>query len=247
MRVCSCALPSLLAVLQLPIQCRGNVVVNGFFSDGQVVGVGTYSTRQLPGWEVTSNNIDIVPSTTIATYAGDFSVDLNGLDRGTIEQTVLTTPGATYTLRWGISANPSARAGVPYAVLWNGKVVHEESVAFSPARNATHMMWQRRLLQLVATNSTSRLAFSSLLFGAEGPQLSDVSLDASWLEMLFLQGPGSSGSSLIAVLVLAIGAAAGLYSWRRSRPLPLRCRRWKLTRLPWLKLGHSGQAPPAAE
>ncbi|GAQ89341.1 Protein kinase superfamily protein [Klebsormidium nitens] len=84
------------------------------------VGVGNPS---ILGWTVTEGTVDLSGGVNTlygwATYTGNHSLDLNGVNAGTIQQSVTTVPGASYTLSFALAGNPfqSPSNGPPIKVL----------------------------------------------------------------------------------------------------------------------------------
>lgn len=89
------------------IQAQTNTVVNGGFEDPGTTGsVSSVPATPMPGWAVTRGNVEIIGLPTCATAEGEQSRDLNGVPRGTIQQTVSGfTVENDYELRFDMGGN----------------------------------------------------------------------------------------------------------------------------------------------
>jgi hypothetical protein len=93
---------------------RADLVQNGSFENPTVVGI--YDQSVPTSWDVlgaSGNNAPVVGSSSID-HVGPYwqaadlsqSLDLNGLDYGVIGQTLATTPGQKYMVKFALSGNP---------------------------------------------------------------------------------------------------------------------------------------------
>ncbi|HTT92463.1 MAG TPA: DUF642 domain-containing protein [Acidimicrobiales bacterium] len=137
-----------------------NLITNGCLSDPAVpsgyaeVGAGQSG---IPGWTVGGENVAAIATLWEPAPGCKDSLDLNG--NSSVSQTVSTTPGAAYVLRWEGAAD--ARFGpqvTTMRVLWDGKLVS------SPTYNAkghttTSMGWVTTQVQVTATTPKSVIMF----------------------------------------------------------------------------------------
>lgn len=157
-----------------------SLLVNGGFSLGLPASGCAAGVVSLPGWTVTSGNVDIDSAASgcsgIAPVEGLYFVDLtgsfaeNGLnDVGAISQVFHTTPGTEYRLSFNFGGNPQWQyLGYPndspiksMDVLIDGSLVGNYSIDTSGA-SLSDAQWRRENLKFVATGSTTDLSFESL-------------------------------------------------------------------------------------
>jgi choice-of-anchor C domain-containing protein len=130
---------------------------------------------QLTGWTVEAGSIEWIGSYWQPSE-GSRSVDLNGLEAGTLSQTIGTTTGNTYTMTFDLSANPEC--GLPVKTLTvqaSGAVA--EAFAYDTAATGNtviDMKWETRTYSFVATSPSTKLTFTSTTSGVCGPALDDV-------------------------------------------------------------------------
>src|SRR5687768_13916358 len=86
-----------------------NLIVNGGFANGAIAPNGTFQTVDsdpdfIPGWEVLAGNVDWIKGFWESSDGDGYSIDLSGNNSaGTIGQSILTTIGQLYTLRFDLS------------------------------------------------------------------------------------------------------------------------------------------------
>ena len=167
-----------LAVLLFGAQTVSAQVLNGSFEDGDDPGA---FANLIPGdtditdWTVVSGSIDYIGSYWVAAD-GDRSIDLNGVEAGAISQDLPTVVGATYDVTFMMSGNP---AGGPALKELSVTSTSTSSQVFSYTTGANSlgdMMWEPRVYSFVADASTTTLQFTSLIDGAFGPALDDITI-----------------------------------------------------------------------
>jgi choice-of-anchor C domain-containing protein len=109
-------LPGLAATILLgwvaPV--RANLIVNGGFEQpltppGGFVTLFAGSSAMAP-WVIVANSVDVVNNGYWPAFEGLNSLDLDGNNPGTIQQTFATTPGVPYNLRFWYANNADASA-----------------------------------------------------------------------------------------------------------------------------------------
>jgi|HubBroStandDraft_2_1064218.scaffolds.fasta_scaffold04706_1 hypothetical protein len=170
-----CAAPCI-AVLGIatPATAASNLIVNGTFSS-PLVGPGSddfvATGAAFLGWRVVGANGDVaIMSNTFAqngyTFEADGTsqwLDLTGLSNSAtgVEQTLPTTPGFRYTLRFatGNTVDPGGIFGVSstIAVSINGRVILTATNA--RGRGTTRQAWKNFTTTFVATSTATRLEF----------------------------------------------------------------------------------------
>jgi hypothetical protein len=199
---------------------NANLIVNGNFSQPAQVSVPYYETVDasaqnsngqlvIPGWRVGGNSVDVIgsgvsapkhPAAPLMVWqpppgapSGSQSIDLSGADPGSIAQTVDTTPGASYLLKWYASANPSCgQQNLEMGVWWGG--IEQELWPINTTSATTNttsingsliLNWFLESKVVPASSARTVLKFTdagkSLSTGSEspcGPVVADVSLTA---------------------------------------------------------------------
>ncbi|ROQ68846.1 choice-of-anchor C domain-containing protein [Streptomyces sp. 840.1] len=129
-------------------------------------------------WQVTSGSVDHMGAGSWQAAEGDQSVDLSGVNAGTVAQTFTTVPGRKYSVTYALAGNP---AGPPVVksgkVLVNGQNFQDFTFDIT-GRTTRNMGYVYRQVNFVATNSTTTLGFASSVNTAYGPVVDDVTVVA---------------------------------------------------------------------
>lgn len=177
-------------------EASANLIVNGSFEQPPInvdYVVFDSTTQGIPGWTITSNDVDIVRDNILGTgieaHDGDQWLDLNGFSRGIIAQFFDTVVGQLYALQFFYSDNPFNNASGPqlgiektanftirddsFALIANGEFSHSTTTASSAD-------WlDSGIIFFTATSAQTRLAFSGDLDSAStGIFLDSVSVNA---------------------------------------------------------------------
>ncbi len=184
-----------------------NLIQNGGFDgpnppDGgfQTVGVGNLA---IPEWDVIAGNVDWIRGYWESSDGDGYSIDLNGNNSaGTIGQTIATTIGRLYTLRFDLSGNPDIGSATRVALVGANGPIGSESYTFttgpSPLNNRANMNWSPRTLTFTATSTSTLITFASANSGSWGPAIDNVSVmvpePATWAMMIL--GFGGVGTML---------------------------------------------------
>ncbi len=163
------------------------VGTNGSFETGTVS--SSYATLTAPdstsisGWSVTTGSVDYINGLWSASD-GARSIDLNGMQAGTVAQTLATSPGSTYVVYFDLSGNPDTR---PVGdALWSpSKKVVAVQATGATAKNYSYntagmgntradMRWVPQTYTFVATATSTTLSFKSTVQGAFGPAIDNV-------------------------------------------------------------------------
>ena len=194
---------------------HANLIVNGSFETGaNPPGDGfrtlTALNTDLTGWTVTAGSIDWIGGYWEASD-GDRSIDLGGLEAGTIVgQVFATTPGQWYALTFDMAANPDNNHQPnpkKLQVTVSGTNPTIEDFLFTPTSTTkTDMGWQTKTLLFEASDAATSLQFADLTGGAFGAALDNVSVVA-------IPEPAT-----LAIWSLFGAGAAAVGAIRRRRP-----------------------------
>ncbi|MGO9963898.1 MAG: DUF642 domain-containing protein [Acidimicrobiales bacterium] len=173
-----------------------NLVADGDFSQPVVSGFETFyplakttlpsAVNSIQGWTVGANSVDVMghaywkplpPSSP----GGSQSVDLSGGAPGSVSQTVSTTAGSSYLLKWFASGNYGCgRSTKVMHVFWDSKLIASPSIdTGGPA--AGKMVWFSESKVVVASSTQSVLMFADATPDKSpcGAVVADVSLTAA--------------------------------------------------------------------
>jgi choice-of-anchor C domain-containing protein len=177
---------------------------NPSFEDGTFVDNGSgfqqlnAPNTSIDGWTVGGNSVDW-----IATYwpaaNGAMSIDLNGVDAGSLSQAFETTIGNTYTVTFALSGNP---AGPPTLKTLDVSATGAAPASYSydaALNDLTNMNWASEEYVFLATSANTTLTFTSTIAGAFGPALDNVVVsefvpgkddckDSGWESMIDTEG-----------------------------------------------------------
>ena len=153
-----------------------NLISNGDFETPTVSGIQTFAAHDRIGqWRMTAGSVDIVDATFWPPATGVQSLDLNGNQAGTIQQTVTLPYAASYTLSFNLAGNTGCGDQLMQMIVsWNGVVV-AEPVLDTRGHSAEDLGWQATSVTLPGPD-TGRLTFGSLTPGACGPTLDSITL-----------------------------------------------------------------------
>ncbi|MBN8604209.1 MAG: cadherin domain-containing protein, partial [Planctomycetes bacterium] len=155
-----------------------NLASDGQFLSGSASGAfSTYSSGQMMGgWSVTQGSVDLLTSSYITMSTSGRAVDMDGGSPGTISQTITTTVGNTYNLRFLLSANANGSANKSLELSVNGTAT-SYAVNTTAAHSLASPEWYEQNFTFVATSTSTSLQFKSLSgSGSSGAILGDVSL-----------------------------------------------------------------------
>jgi hypothetical protein len=143
------------------VPAEPELVANGSFETPSVVNAATFddyvSAPPAFGWAVTGASVDHVKGGWHP-FDGLQSLDLDGNAPGGVRQTLATSPGRDYLLRFAYSGNPdrltspdcaSTTAGAAMAVSWGGSPLG--AFAFATANTGTDMKWRTVELRVPGT------------------------------------------------------------------------------------------------
>ena len=155
-----------------------NLVTNGSFEANTVPSpfVNFSTTNQgISNWIVGVGNVDLVGSLWTAA-SGVNSVDLNGLRKGEISQTLTTVAGEKYQFSFELAGNFQGGTAIKYLSVNIGP-----SGLYSfdtTGKSAGNMGWTKYSTSFVAVSSATTLSFASNTSGAFGPAIDNVSVTA---------------------------------------------------------------------
>ncbi len=120
-------------------------------------------SKSIPSWTISGSSVDDAVDAAKSGWQPPpgcgFSVDLSGSAPGSVSQTVTTTPGANYELRWYLSGNWNCAPTVKTMhVVWDGQVVDAPTFN-TTGLNATSMRWVLQSVMVKATSTESNVRF----------------------------------------------------------------------------------------
>jgi choice-of-anchor C domain-containing protein len=138
----------------------------------------TYSKgNNVGGWIVESGDID--QRNTWGASSGQYSIDLNGNKPGSIYQDFATEKGKNYTLSFDLAGSPLSGDSPlmkKIQVFWEETLV--DTLSFDTrGRAANSMGWANYKYNLLASNDTTRLRFTSLTDGNHGAILDNIKVN----------------------------------------------------------------------
>jgi choice-of-anchor C domain-containing protein len=209
-----------------------NLLINGSFEQSDVPAPNTYDepgvgSTVITGWTLSGNNVDRVAAPYWQAADGIISLDLignngpvsSGDPTAKLSQTIATTAGQVYTLRWAASANAQFISGQSayYSVGVDGVETprfYTVGAEYSdPAYQYNIGVYERDHLTFTAASASTTISFTNAQLNVyAGPVLDDVSLTvggvpepASW--SLLIAGFGLTGGALRARRTGATAAA----------------------------------------
>ena len=192
---------------------RADLIVNGGFEFPPIGDVfyqnyGTFTNNpyagpSFQGWNITSNNVDIVNPIVgwnAPAFQGAQILDLVGYgSTGAISQAFTTTPGQSYLLTFAYGNNPgSGPAGASVTVFGSSSLL--SALVFHDTSTNGNLNWNVYSASFIANSETTTLAFNTTLGGNNGGVLLDavavsaVPEPATWAMMIF----GFAGIALMA-------------------------------------------------
>jgi choice-of-anchor C domain-containing protein len=200
---------ALFAAVAVPLGgAQAVTVINGSFEDG--INPGAFTTlnsgdsTSIAGWTVSAGNIDYI-GTYWTAADGSRSLDMNGLEPGSISQTLTgLTIGQQYKVSFELAGNPAGGPTLKTIGVTAGAGAN--TYTFDTTNSTlSHMGWVTESFFFTADGTTDLLTFASTTTGfsgnetyphAFGPALDDVSITATPLPAalpLFAGGIGLIG------------------------------------------------------
>lgn len=157
----------------------------------------------LPGWTVETGSVDLTDTNSIwgPSANGQYSLDINGWDQGTIAQSFATILGRLYTVSFAYSRNP---ANAPYdaraTVSAGGQSLNVQALGNGSFGGMGTMAWERGSFTFTGTGATETLRLASDIGGNAGIFFDDVSVSAGVPEpstwAIAIMGFGLMGAAL---------------------------------------------------
>jgi choice-of-anchor C domain-containing protein len=169
---------------------------NAAFDPGSFTTLNNGST-DINGWTVGLGSIDYIGSYWQASN-GSRSLDLSGVSKGSISQTINTIAGKEYTVKFDMAGNPDDNLKLKLLVAsLSGNLTEVFNFNATGTTNA-NMGWISNSYKFIAgPGNTTTLSFASATDTAYGPALDNVSVSAvpepaTWAMMII--GFGAAGS-----------------------------------------------------
>jgi hypothetical protein len=166
-----------------PVSVSGNLIKNGSFEEPKVTPPFAQQNLSFTSWNLSAGNVDIVENSHWQAGQGVQSLDLNGIDAGSLSQTVITSiPTKLYALRFRLSfclaANPGGSEPAKLELIWNNTSMGIFTFD-AQSQSAADMGWVNYTgVQTLPAGrrSVNTLVFRSLNTGSAGPVIDNVSL-----------------------------------------------------------------------
>ena len=186
--ITSDSIPFEAVVSQTPVStapAAPNLINNGNFSrpaEGSTYGTVYPSAQKIPGWTVGGDSVDVIGRGYWSPPAGSppksQSLQLCSSAPGSITQTVKTTPGTGYLLRWYEAGNPQGGQDIKVMdVSWD-KASRDYPAPSTKGHSLKNMGWSLKRQVVVASSAQSVLVFADATPGTYGAVVADVSLTA---------------------------------------------------------------------
>jgi choice-of-anchor C domain-containing protein len=153
--------------------------INGGFEAGTYVEDGSgfkqlnAGDTSIVGWTVDVGSVDWIRSYWPA-QEGLMSLDMSGIEAGTISQTFETTIGNSYTVSFALSGNP---AGPPTVKTLDVSATGGTAANYTydaSANDLNNMNWTEATYSFLATSASTTLSFISTTATAFGPAIDNV-------------------------------------------------------------------------
>lgn len=154
--------------------------------------------KTIPGWQISAGDIDYMPASFWQPAGGQFSIDLNGFNTGSIFQAFDSKAGAKYQVSFCLAGDPNGGPNPKKMQVTAQTTDGKQSQGPTPyqfdASNtaAKNMGWVRKDLPFNGYDTTTQLTFASTIAGNFGPALDEVAL----------QSPSEFKETPLAILVL---------------------------------------------
>ena len=169
------ALATLLA-LSAASAAHAGPFVNGGFEQNSYSGNGFETLgagdTSITGWTVGGAGIDLI-NTYWVPAEGSFSLDLSGLNAGSISQTFDTTVGAGYSVTFDMAGNTDGGNAIKTMDVSAAGDVGLYSFD-TTGKSDTNMGWTLETFFFIATSTSTTLSFTSLEGNPYGPALDNV-------------------------------------------------------------------------
>lgn len=175
------AMASLLAA-----PAQANIIANGSFESGvRNTATPGVCSDTISGWSVSSlgscGGIDWINNSLWTAQDGNYSIDLNSFNTGAITQSFATVAGGQYQVSFYLAGNPGQQNVKNMDVLIDGVDLITGSPDFSfnnAGTSGSNMGWTLNTFTFTAGSAMTSLEFRSLMTGAAGPALDNVSVTA---------------------------------------------------------------------
>lgn len=160
---------------------NADLVLNGGFELPADVPEGSLVTlvkgdTTLQGWSITSGSVDV--NNYVQAEEGKHNLDLSGLNPGTIEQYLTTTPGQTYTLSFRMAGNPDGNtkgASLHTVIVTTGD--DQNTFVFDSSQQTLQALgWVTKTVVFVAKSTRTLLSFAGVEDNSYGVFLDRISV-----------------------------------------------------------------------
>ena len=171
-------LAALAATLAWPAVASANLVIDGDFASPSLSGsYQTYNANSSMGaWKVTAGSVDLIHNYWSPPAGAPQSVDMAGLQAGTIQQAIITSPGY-YRLTFDMAGNPDGSQGIKTLQVTFGDTSH--TFTFDDrGKTRSNMGWTLETWDFHTSSTSTLLIFKdvSIPSTAYGSAIAEISL-----------------------------------------------------------------------
>lgn len=166
------ALALLVPVAQATPFTNGSFEVPAFSGTFETISAGS---NALTGWDVVSGSVDLI-NTYWTPFHGAYSIDLNGNNAGSIQQTFDTVAHQTYIVTFAMAGNTDGGGNKSILAGVTGAAEYTFDIA---GHSHANMGWEPRSFSFVAVGASSTVYFSGWAGnGPYGAALDNVTITA---------------------------------------------------------------------
>lgn len=167
----------------------------------------------LPGWNVSAGSVDLTTSASFwgPAYDGNYSLDINGWDAGTISQSFATVAGQTYSVSFAYGRNVAGAPNPALATVSAGGTTFNVVAANDGSFGGGYaMLWKTGGFEFVGTGSPTTITLAAGQGGNGGVFFDKISV-TSEAAINAVPEPGTW-----ALMIAGFGVVGGMLRRRRA-------------------------------
>ena len=148
------------------VYCTGGIDFCGQYNAGN---------SGITGWTIGGSSVDVVGVVGWTASNGAWSIDLSGVDAGSLSQNFDTVAGTSYQVTFDLGGNFLGGSGIKTGSV--SAAGSSQSLSFDNATStATNMGWTHQSFTFVATGTSTVLSFASTTGGDAGIALDNITI-----------------------------------------------------------------------